>query len=300
MRNFNRSKLLSLIFAFFAVFLTAACAHGNAYSPIWNSKGEVSDYESLIKGLITQKVIILGENHGLRSHQSQHLQILKSLREAGLQVHVGLEFFSYPDQAYVNQYKAGQLSEPEFLQQIKWGSPSFDFYRDQALFPQESLGEMTWALNAPRSLTSVVAKVGIDNLTQEQKAILPPDFQLGSAAYKKRFLEAMGGTGHFPDTTVVDRYFAAQSVWDDTMAWRVQQILKAHPQAVVVIIVGEFHVQYGGGLPDRLRARGIQQVATVSQLNLSMIPPVELQKEVIPHNEYGPRADWIWGSIAVD
>ncbi len=284
-------KMLSMIFAFSSV----ACAS----DMIWNSQGETSSYEEMLQGLLTQRVIILGENHGLKTHQNQHMQVLQSLREAGSQVHVGLEFFSYPDQALVEAYKEGQLTEAEFLESIRWQSPSYDYYRDQALFPQADLNEKTWALNAPRTLTSQVAKSGIESLPAELRRLLPPNFQLGRDSYRQRFLKAIGGD-HFEDPTVADRYFAAQSIWDDTMAWRIRGILDQYPQAVVVVIVGEFHVQYGGGLPDRLQARGVEKVATVSQVNSNGLSSQDLKKEVDPDQEYGPRADWIWTAPAVE
>lgn len=289
MRNFQHFRLWVVVFTFF----TMACAHGN----IWNSKGEKSDYESLIKGLLTQKVILLGENHGLKTHQNQHLQILNSLRDAGLRVHVALEFFSYPNQSDVDQYRLGHLSEAEFLKKLQWQSPSYDFYRDQALFPRMDRGERTWAINAPRSLTGQVARVGVQGLSADLKSMLPPDFQLGRESYRKRFIELLGGE-HFADPQVAQRYFEAQSVWDDTMAWKIQNILVQNPQAVVVVIVGEFHVQYGGGLPDRLRSRGVENVAVVSQVNSTDMSESILLQEISPHPEYGPRADWIWAAPA--
>ena len=84
------------------------------------------------------------------------------------------------------------------------------------------------------------------------------------------------------------------------MAWQIQNVTTAHPEAVIVVIVGEFHVQYGGGLPDRLRARGVDSVAVVSQVNTVEMSEAQMKKEVGPDEEYGPRADWIWSAPAVD
>lgn len=301
MGNFNSIQGLRgfrALSGFLFVLLTAACAHGTGQ--VWNSQGQPINREELLKGLLTHKVILLGENHGVKSHQDQHLEILQALRQAGLRIHVGMEFFSYTDQAWVDRYRQGEITEAEFLKAIRWGSPSYDFYRDQAVFPRLELGERTWALNAPRSLTGRIARVGLNQLTAEERSLLPPNFQLGRDSYKKRFIEAMGGLDHLPSPEVADRYFAAQSVWDDTMAWQISRILEQDPDAVVVVIVGEFHVQYGGGLPDRLKARGISSLTTVSQIQLQNLKPEELQKAVQPHAEYGPRADWIWGSSTID
>ena len=288
MRKFNHlTGILTLS------LLLAACAHARILE-----KGLVeTSKDQMFQSLSSASVILLGENHGLRTHRDQHLEILNELRNRGLSVQVGLEFFYYPDQGLVDQFRQQLIGETQFLTRIKWGSPSFDYYRDQALFPQLDKGERTWALNAPRALTSQVARGGLDSLTPELKALMPPDFQVGRDSYKERFAEAMGGHAN-PE--LLNRYFTAQSIWDDTMAWSIQKIKQENPDKILVVIVGEFHTQYGGGLQDRLQARGVQNVMSVSQVNTSGMTDEQQTQAIMPHPEYGPRADWIWATPAVE
>lgn len=235
-------------------------------------------------------IILIGENHGLKAHQEQQLSIMQALRNKGLKVAVGLEFFTYTQQDALELYRAGQLSEGDFLNKMQWGSPSYDFYRDQAQFPNPVEGTHTVALNAPRSLTGKVSKTGLDSLSPDEQALLPPQFSLGRSSYKTRFLATMGG--HLPSVEAGDRYFAAQSIWDDTMAWNATRYIEAHADQVLVVVVGEFHVQYGGGFPDRIHARapGVR-VHTFSQINTSNLSAEEVTQEVTPSSDYGPRAD---------
>lgn len=289
-------KLRTLLFLqlFVLCFGTLACAS----SQIWDSQGNLSSPEDLLRSLKTHGVIILGENHGLKTHQDQHLMILNALKESGRSVHVGLEFFSYPYQNQVDSYRLGNLNEADFLKSVEWGGTPYEFYRSQSQFPDYSLGERTWALNAPRALTSQIAKVGIAQLSPELSAFIPPDFAVGRESYKERFLKIIGD--HVKDPVKQQYYFEAQSVWDDTMAWRIQTFRKQYPTAVLVVIVGEFHVQYGGGLPSRLKNRGIKDALVISQVDARELNARELQKQVKPDPEYGPRADWIWSAPAVD
>lgn len=236
-------------------------------------------------------VIVIGEKHYNSSAQQGQLAVLKELRRNGFPVSVGMEFISYPNQTFLEFYKVGRLPEDEFLTQVSWGKSGFEFYRDQILFPEIKNGEATLAINAPRQLTSKIAKVGIAGLSTEEQLLLPPGLQIGRAEYRKRFGDIMT---HLPNPAALDNYFAAQSVWDETMAWQTAEYMKTHPQHVFVIIVGEFHVQYGGGLPDRLRARGVNSILTLSQVDHSDYSDEELKKEMIPHPEYGPRADFLW------
>ncbi len=244
-------------------------------------------------------VLMVGENHGNWPHRDQQLQILSTLLTLSMtseigtsRVNLGMEFFSWPDQKWVNQYLGGTLGEAAFLEAIKWGTPPFDYYRQQVLTTSQSGGQVI-AINAPRSLTGRVSKGGLAGLSDDEKRLLPENFGLGNPAYFERFEEIMGS--HVP-ASAVQRYFEAQSVWDDTMAARASEFIKLHPKDILVIIVGEFHIQYGGGLPDRLIQRGVKQVYTLSQVNLFGMTPDEVDEALHPSTKYGKRANWLWPS----
>ncbi|MFN9066786.1 MAG: ChaN family lipoprotein, partial [Bdellovibrionales bacterium] len=220
MRKWSHFSLILVSFSFLA------CASAQIY----HEGKHISSKDELFQSLKGSQVILLGENHGFRTHRDQHMEILRELRAQGRAVHVALEFFYYPDQARVEAYRLGQISEATFLNEIKWGQPSYDYYREQALFPNLTAGEKTWAINAPRVLTSQVARGGLGSLSSDLQQLLPPEFSLGRDSYRERFQQAMGG---HVNPEAIDRYFAAQSIWDDTMAWRLSQIQQMYPQAVI-------------------------------------------------------------------
>jgi uncharacterized iron-regulated protein len=238
------------------------------------------------------QVVLMGENHGLKTAQQAQQELLDALRDAGLKVSVGLEFFEYPTEPLVMAFRQGRLSEADFLKQIQWGRPSFDFYRKQALFPRLEEGSQTLAINAPRSLTGKIATQGLSSLTPAEKALLPPSFQLGRESYRKRFLLAVAP--HLPTPEAGENYFVAQSTWDDTMAWKAAEFLTAHPDQVLVIVVGDFHVKYKDGLPARVQARTGKTPLVFSYVNGAGLSPAELQAELLPSATDGPRADFLW------
>lgn len=282
-------KSLSLVLV---AVLVSACAHAQT-SGIYRGKDlQAQTLSESLSKVTPGSIVVVGENHGLSEHQRQQVEIMNQLRSQGHRVAVGMEFFTYTDQAHVDAYRAGGLAEADFLKAIAWGQPSYDFYRDQAVFPNLSEGAKTLALNAPRALTGKVAKLGLSALSAEEKALLPPGFSLGRDSYKKRFLEMMP---HLPNPEAGERYFAAQSIWDDTMAWRATDYIQAHPDQVLVIVVGEFHVRYGGGLPDRILARSPRTpVMTFAQVNTAGLSNSEIQDEMNPDTDYGVRADYLW------
>lgn len=247
--------------------------------------------DQLVSNVHPGKVVIIGEQHGNSAAQFQQLQILQAIRNKGMKVSVGMEFLTYTDQELLEKYRTQQLDEESYLKAIKWGSPSFDYYRPQVLFPILEEGSKTLALNAPRKLSSKIAKEGLDSISTEELKLFPPSFSIGRDSYKLRFKEV---SPHFSDPTLLNNYFAAQSLWDDTMAWNASEFIKANPDQVLVIIVGEFHVQYGGGLPDRLAHRGVQNILTITQLDHQDYSEEELVLSVIPSQKFGPRSNFVW------
>ncbi|UOF01694.1 ChaN family lipoprotein [Bdellovibrio reynosensis] len=272
--------------------LLSACAHAQSIGIFQGSTHQPVTLNQTMAEVQPGSIVVIGENHGFKEHQDQQLQIMQALRAKGLKVSVGLEFFTYTSQDLVDSYQQGVLAEEEFLKAIQWGSPSFDLYRDQALYPDLTEGSKTLALNAPRKLTSKVAKHGLQNLTAEEQALLPPKFSLGRESYKQRFLSMMP---HLPSPEAGERYFAAQSIWDDTMAWRAVDYMMNHPDQVLVIVVGEFHVQFDGGLPDRIKARSAHiPVLSFSQINTLGLSSDEIAQEIAASPTEGPRAHYLW------
>lgn len=251
-----------------------------------------TDLSQLVQRVQPGTVVLLGENHGLAAHRDQHMQILQALRDRGLQVSVGLEFVNYTDQSSVDQYRAGSIDEATFLQKIAWSGFSFDFYRAQLQFPDIASGAHSLGLNIPRNVTSKISKQGLASLTPEELALMPPNFALGRDSYKARFMEAAGHHCKSPENC-----FAAQCTWDDTMAWQSAQFISQHPDQVLVVVVGEFHVQYGGGIKYRLQQRlpGLN-VVTLSQVWAEDMTDDEINQALQPSEVEGPRADFIWVS----
>lgn len=280
----NRSVLLLIISTFYT---------NMAFSQLFDGK---TQSETSILHLVSQvrpgSILILGENHGLTAHRDQHVEILNKLRQAGLKVSVGLEFINYTDQNQVDLYRQGRIDEQQFLKNINWGAIGFEFYKPQLTFPIIELGEKSLGLNLPRNITSKISKQGLASLTPEDLQLMPPNFELGRDSYKARFMEAAGAHCKVPNNC-----FAAQSAWDDTMAWQAVNFVTANPEQVLVIVVGEFHVQYGGGLPNRIVARlPSAQIVTLSQVWAEGMSEEEIAQSLLPSDTEGPRADFIWVS----
>ncbi len=256
------------------------------------STGQAVNLEQALEGVRSGQVVIISEEHNLPRHHENQLAVLQTLKNRNLSISVGLEFLSYPDQPWVDRYVRGEIPEPDFLRAVYWSGYPFGWYRPLILFPRGSGGQ-TRALNAPPQLAQALAQKGIAGLSSEERSWLPPDFQLGNALYFERFVTAVRPHGNLQEDTIRN-FFDAQSAWDDTMAWQAQEYLRARPDQVLVIIVGDFHASYGGGLPDRLRARGVTNVLVISQVNGYGLSEEEVRESLAPHPRYGVRADFVW------
>lgn len=277
-----------------AVWLLAA-------TPVWatpgsglydGSTGQALSLDRALSMVRPGQVVVVSEQHDLSVHHVNQLAVLLTLHRMGLKVSVGMEFFHYLDQPLVDRFTRGEIGEEEFLRAIRWSGYPFDWYRPLALFPRQAGGQ-TRALNAPPQVTRALAQRGVAGLSDEERGLLPPGFELGSERYYERFVAAVRQHGNLPDSAL-RAYFAAQSAWDDTMAWQAREFLRANPDQVLVIIVGDFHASYGGGLPDRLRARGTTGVLVISQVNRFGLGDGETQRLVAPDPRHGVRADYIW------
>lgn len=243
------------------------------------------------------QVVIVSERHDWQPDHDNQIAFLKELGKRSFLsgISVAMEFFDYTNQSYVDQFLAGTLNESDFLTKIQWDAKdnfSFAFYRQQVLFPRNYSGK-TYAINIPRAITNKISKYGLDSLSSSEKALMPPGFQLGNALYKERFYKVLSGT-HYVNPQQMERYFAAQSTWDDTMAWKISEALKENPSQVIVVIVGGFHNEYGGGLPDRLAARGVKDVLTITQYFAPDGKLGDLYNVIRPHSTYGKISDLVW------
>ena len=284
---------MSIASAVFLVLLFMTPAWADIAAGIYGGTGTAAvRLEEALEGVHPGEVVIVSEQHDRRRHHENQLAALRALKNLSLKVSVGLEFLHYPDQSLVDRFVQGKMQESDFLQAIHWAGYPFEWYRPLILFPRESGGQAR-ALNAPERLTEALAQRGLAGLSDGERSWLPPNFQLGRALYFERFASDVDQHGPLTGETI-SNFFAAQSAWDDTMAWQAREYLNAHRDQVLVIIVGDFHAAYGGGLPDRLRARGITRLLVISQVDAGGLSDQEVRRLLAPDPRYGVRADFVW------
>ena len=60
------------------------------------------------------RIVLVGEHHSNRQHHMAQLAVIRALKEAGLQVAVGLEMFRKESQPALDQWISGEIDEKRF------------------------------------------------------------------------------------------------------------------------------------------------------------------------------------------
>jgi uncharacterized iron-regulated protein len=234
----------------------------------------LSDLERLVEALRDTRVVLVGENHDRYEHHLNQLAIIRGLYELDPRMAIGLEFFQQPFQQYLDQFVAGEIDEREFLRRTEYFQRwRFDYrlYRPILNFAREK-GIPLVALNIPGEVTSKVAREGLESLDEEQQQWVPADIERGNAAYEQR-LRRVFAQHPSVDEGGFERFLDAQLLWDEGMAERAARYLKGHPEQRMVILAGAGHLEYGDGIPDRLKRRlGDSQAVVINGLREQLHP----------------------------
>ncbi len=222
-------------------------------------------------------ILYLGETHDRPADHAAQLKIIQMLHPSRNLV-IAMEMFQRPYQAVLNRFLQGELSEVELLARseykTRWGY-DWEFYAPVMRFAKAE-GLPVIALNTPTEATRKVARQGLNSLTWADRRFVPPlsAIALGPERYRQRLRDIFTEIHQGKTSSLnFDYFFQAQVLWDETMAERIAQIRQQHPQALIVVLVGQGHLFYGEGVPQRVSRR---QPATY-QISVLLNPVAEIR-----------------------
>jgi len=246
--------------------------------------------------LADARLVLVGEEHiGMDSHRVEK-RVIEELHRAGRRVLIGLEMYPFPEQHWLDDWSEGKLSEEAFVAGSRWyGNWNYNwlYYRDIFLFARDNHLRM-YAINAPREVVSAVRNKGFKGLTPEEAAHLPTQIDTKSADHLRLFKASFDEETAFHMGGSDEQWQAmlnAQCTWDATMGWNaVAPLVKdADPKAVMVVLVGEGHVQYGLGIERQVRQWFGGRVASVLPV------AVEDPKKGAVKTVQASYANFVWG-----
>lgn len=241
------------------------------------------------------RLVLVGEGHTeMESHRVER-RVIEGLHGAGRKVLVGLEMYPYPEQAWLDQWTEGKLTEEAFLRGSRWyrnWGYNWLYYRDLFLFARDNRLRMV-AINAPREVVSAVRKKGFQGLTPEEAAHIPTRIDTQNPEHLRLF-KANFDEESFHASMSDEQWQSmlnAQCTWDATMGWNATQALarEPDPKAVMVVFVGAGHVQYGLGIERQVRQWFRGNVA-------SLIPLAVVDEKKRPvASVQASFANFVWG-----
>ena len=221
--------------------------------------------EQKINQLKRHDVIYLGENHDRPKDHVAELEIITQLDQAqansNSKLAIGLEMFQRPFQPILDRYLSGEISEAELREQTeydtRWGF-DWEFYAPILRFAQKNKIPLI-ALNTPAEVTQKVAETGLESLEDRDFRYIPPlaEIKLDNQEYRQKMVQVyqahvQNGQGNSSDR---ENFYAAQVLWDETMADAIARYYQEHPQTQIVVLVGKAHVMNDYAIPDRVNRR---------------------------------------------
>ena len=217
-----------------------------------------------INSLEQNDVIYLGENHACPAHHQQQLAIITRLyrdRSSPQTLAIALEMFQRPFQPFLDRYLADRINEDRLREQTeydaRWGF-DWEFYAPILRFAKTNQIPLI-ALNTPAEITLKVAQSGINSLQNSDFRYIPPlsEIQLNNQTYRQQIVaiyqqHVIDEEGNSSDA---DNFFAAQVLWDETMAATIAQYYQTHPRSQIAVLVGQAHILFDYAIPSRVARR---------------------------------------------
>jgi uncharacterized iron-regulated protein len=259
------------------------------------TNGQIVTEEVLAQALLSARAIYVGEKHHSPHDHSVQLKIVDMIHQRDPSLAIGLEMVKRPFQAVLDRYLSGEIDEETFLKEVewddRWGFPFF-LYRPIFRYAKEKKIPV-YALNAKDEVTEQVARGGVESLDETDKASIP-DLDLTNEAHKAALREAFEGHHHSDQggsahgSMSFENFYAAQVIWDETMAYEVARVLRTPEPHRIVVLAGSGHIRDGLGIPHRAAKRGASP--------LKIVLPVFLKEDgpTVEEARAEPGGDFVW------
>jgi uncharacterized iron-regulated protein len=222
--------------------------------------GVALSFEALVTRAAAADVVLLGEVHGHPRGLPWAARLWAGVAERAPRAGLGLEFLERDTQPVLEHYLAGRLDEPSFVSSARRDGELPEAHRAM-LREAKRLGRRVVAANAPRPYVKMARAQGFDvlrALPEAERALFRVPDDPPTGRYRDAFFALMSGShagSHAPSqaapSATAEALFRAQSLWDATMADSVARAA-AGGSRPFVLVVGSFHVDFDGGVPQLL------------------------------------------------
>ena len=226
--------------------------------------GEPITYERLLQDLAGVRVIYVGETHTNREHHLIQTRLIDALHEKHPDLSVGMEMFDHRYDAVLAQWSAGELNREAFIEKSHWYARcagwgfTFDLYAP--IFDAiKAEGIRLVGLNVPFWIPSEIRAGGLASLLPDERRLVAAEIDMGNAAHRA-YLESVFQENAHRDMLSFNFFYEVQCTWEDTMA---ESIARKLGDAPMVVVIGNGHIQYKYGVPDRAFKRNPAPFRTI-------------------------------------
>jgi uncharacterized iron-regulated protein len=249
-----------------------ACAPAGA----WVSPSSLQTIADPVPQATGRAVVLLGEEHDRAQDHAWQLAVIKRLYAAEPLV-LGFEMFPRADQAVLDRWVDGRLSEAEFLAQSDWKHVwGFDpaLYMPIFAFAREHRIPML-ALNVSARTIHLVSKQGFAGVAlADREGVSTP--APPSPAYRRELADIMAEhAGPKMSQERLAHFIDAQLTWDRAMAEAIAAQRRREPARPVVAIMGAGHLEARNGVPHQLDALGLSGALVLLPAHDLCTPPGE-------------------------
>ena len=226
--------------------------------PILNSRtAQAEAFEQVVSSLSRAQILVIGEEHDdLLAHRFQ-IELVEALHAKRPKLVLALEMVERDHQEALDQYLKGSIDAPTFVEEVRSGErgqKTFVVHCLPLIDLAKRLDIKVIAANAPRTYVKAARIEGyeyLESLPEETRQLYDIPDQLDAGPYRRRVEELMQSNGVILEREQVDAFMRAQEMWDQTMARSVVRAMHEGGDPVV-LIVGRFHGDFGGGTIKRI------------------------------------------------
>ena len=237
-------------------------ATSNAVPTVVARQGaRLTGWADYLNALSAAQVVAVGEKHDEARHHQVQAEVVRELAARGRPVTVGLEMVSTDDQPVLDAFLSCAMSEADFSAwwDKAWGYP-YAIYKP--IFDAARAAQLPVAgLNVPRPLIKEVARKGLTGLTPADRAKLPAFILDSDDAHYRAYVErSLDDHGPMPPARRANMR-EVQAVWNEAMGEKAAAL--AASGRLVVVVAGQGHMLYGGGIPESAARRGARTALVV-------------------------------------
>jgi uncharacterized iron-regulated protein len=203
------------------------------------------------------KVIYVGETHDKATDHTYELRLVRGMIRRRIAFAIGWEMFDHTEQALLDAWDHGAISLQQLFRETGFdrGWAIYSPIYARILQTARRSARSNVALNAPPALVRKVARG--QKLSRQERALLPRGFATNQAAYQN-FVSLMGEHPGLKAEHLCS-FFAAQNVWDQTMADRILRFERRRGETKLLVLTGRGHVVSGFGIPYYVGQKGSLQ-----------------------------------------